>query len=574
MVLKREFFTLNYGKRTMTTKLTDQQKEDILEKCACIAGSREIIAVCIYGPWVCGYADKNTDVNVLMILGSFNIRLNTYHETIDDIKVSILTVNRLDFERDVKKNWMGEFFAEKLTVPFEPLKNEEYLQQNEVKIKKRHILELLENIILEFPESSNEMHIENDYFMYETMMRQAKLFPPLTYSYLNMLRGTFAKENKETIMDGYLKALNQLEQENIICPSDGYIKISKNHIEAIKKSKIKLSPIIKMIQRLAIPPVLSVISESATAFIQDQRIFNKSDRKANANGLLSKLEDSKKHILLPTPLGSISLADTSGITDIAKKMIPDAELSKMKAKKIGGVFNDVYSLTLNKDGVEQKFVIKQFLDWSNLKWLPLSLWAFGTTTFSVLGQSRLEKEYAINKFLHSKGFPVPKIFYVSHQKRMVIEEYIEGTELVEYIKQIISSSNSNQKYPLLKEVGRKIAFAHSLGISLGDCKPENFRVTKNDIVFLDLEQAAREGNKVWDIAEFLYFAGHYNPPMSSTNGAIAIAKNVIEGYLEAGGSKETVKTAGSTKYTKVFSIFTAPHVLFAIANVCQNVGKE
>jgi tRNA A-37 threonylcarbamoyl transferase component Bud32 len=558
----------------MTAKLTGHQKDEILEQCACIAGSREIVAVCIYGPWVSGYADKNIDINVLMILDSFNIRLNTYNETVDDIKISILTVNRLEFERDVKKGWMGEFFAEKLTIPYEPLKNGEYLQQNEVRIKKRHILELLDNLIIEFPESSNEMLIEKEYFMYETMMRQAKLFPPLTYSYLNMFRGTFAKENKETIMDGYLKALNQLEQENVISPSDGYIKIGKTHIESVKKTKIKLSPIIKTIQRMALPPVLSVISESASSFIQDQQIFNKTDKKAKANGLLSNLEDPKKHILLPTPLGSISLADTSGITDVAKKMIPDGELSKMNAKKIGGVFNDVYSLTLNKNGVEQKFVIKQFLDWSNLKWIPLSLWAFGTTTFSVLGQSRLEKEYAINKFLHSKGFPVPKIFYISHKNRMIIEEYIEGTELVDYIKQIIASSNSNQYLPLLIEVGRKIAFAHSLGVSLGDCKPENFRVTTNDIVFLDLEQAGRDGNKVWDIAEFLYFSGHYNPPMSSTNGAIAIAKNVIDGYLEAGGKKETVKTAGSTKYTKVFSIFTAPHVLLAIANMCQNLGKE
>ena len=91
--------------------------------------------------------------------------------------------------------------------------------------------------------------------------------------------------------------------------------------------------------------------------------------------------------------------------------------------------------------------------------------------------------------------------------------------------------------------------------------------------FSDLEQANRDGNYVWDIAEFLDYSGHYSPPMSSTNGACIIARNFIGGYLEAGGKKETVKKAASTKYTKVFSVFTPPHVILAISNICQRMGK-
>jgi hypothetical protein len=62
--------------------------------------------------------------------------------------------------------------------------------------------------------------------------------------------------------------------------------------------------------------------------------------------------------------------------------------------------------------------------------------------------------------------------------------------------------------------------------------------------------------------------------MSSTNAASIIARNFIEGYLEAGGKKETVKKAASARYTKVFSVFTPPHVLLAISNICQKMGKE
>jgi len=557
----------------MTVQLNKNLKENVLELCSDIASSRQITAVCIYGPWVCGYADKKTDLNVLLVLDSFILRLNTYFATIDDVNVSVLTVNRADFERDVDKSRLGEFFAEKITVPYEPLKNEEYLRLQELKIKKRTILELLENLILEFPESSHEFLIKKEYFTYKAMMRRARVFHPLTYSFLNMTKGNLGQKNMDTIMDGYLKALEELESENIIFRSDDYIKITQKHIDTVKKRKSMLPFFLKSIQRRILPPLLSVFSESATSFIHDQRLFMKTNQKIKTDGLVSRLEDPKKYVLLPTPLGPVSLSDKSGIEDVARRIIPDGEFSKMKVKNIGGVLNEVYLLTLTKNGEEQKFVVKQFLDWSNLKWLSLTLWSLGTTSFSVLGQSRLEKEYAINTFLHSKGFPVPKIFYISHQNRLIFEEFVEGEELVEPIKRIIAYNKTAKDVALVKEVGRKIAQIHSLGVSLGDCKPENFIVTKDEIVLLDLEQATRDSNYTWDIAEFLYYSGHYSPPLSSTNVVNIIARNFIEGYLEAGGKKETVKKAASVRYTKVFSVFTPPHVLLAISSICQKMGK-
>jgi tRNA A-37 threonylcarbamoyl transferase component Bud32 len=558
----------------MTIQLNEKLKERVLELCRDIADPRQIAAVCIYGPWVCGYADEKTDVNVLLVIEKFTPRLNTYFESADGVNFSILTVNRLDFERDVRRGWLGEFFSEKVTGPYEPLKNGEYLRLNEVKTKKRTIVELLENLILEFPESSHEFLIKKEYFMYEFMMRRARLFPSLTYSFLNMSKRNLRRKNMEAIMDGYLKALDELEKEKIVFRSDGYIKITRSHIAVVKRRKSRLPLFLKSIQRIAIPHLLSVYSKTVSSLIQDQRIFMANNRKVNADGLVSRLEDPKKYVLLPTPLGPVSLSDKSGIEDVARKIIPDGELSKMQVKNIGGVLNDVYFLTLTKNGEEQNFVVKRFRDWSDLKWLSLTLWSFGTTSFAVLGQSRLEKEYAINKLLQSKGFAVPKIFYISPQKRLIFEEFIEGEKLVETVKRIFSANKTAEDVALVKKVGRRIAEAHSLGVSLGDCKPENFIVSKEDeIVLLDLEQATRNGNQAWDIAEFLYYSGHYNPPMSSTNAAGIITRNFLEGYLEAGGKKETVKKAASARYTKVFSVFTPPHVLLAISSICQKMGK-
>jgi tRNA A-37 threonylcarbamoyl transferase component Bud32 len=562
-------------KALMTIQLNKNLKEHVLELCRDIAGSRQIAAACLYGPWVCGYADEKTDVNVLLVLENFTLRVNTYSKSVDSVNASILTVNRLDFERDVNRGLLGEFFSEKVTGPYEPLKNGEYLRLKEVETKKRIVLELLENLILEFPESSHELLIKKEYFMYEVMMRRARLFPSLTYSFLNMSRKNVRRKNMEKIMDGYLEALDELVKEKIICRSNGYIKIKRRHIAAVKRRKSRLPIFLKSIQRIALPHLLSVYSKTVSSLIQDQRIFVDNHRKVNADGLVSRLEDPKKYVLLPTPLGPVSLSDKSDIEDVARKIIPDGELSKIQIKNIGGVLNDVYLLTLTKNGTEQNFVVKQFRDWSNLKWLPLTLWSFGTTSFSVQGQSRLEKEYAINTFLHSKGFAVPKIFYISPQKRLIFEEFIEGEKLVETIKRIFSANKTGEDDALVKEAGQRIAKAHSFGVSLGDCKPENFIVSKEDeIVLLDFEQATRDGNQAWDIAEFLYYSGHYSSPMSSTNAAGAITRNFLEGYLETGGKKENVKKAASARYTKVFSVFTPPHVLLAISSICQKMGRE
>ena len=88
---------------------------------------------------------------------------------------------------------------------------------------------------------------------------------------------------------------------------------------------------------------------------------------------------------------------------------------------------------------------------------------------------------------------VPKIFFVSTKNRIIIEEFIEGEDLSEPVKRIIGSKPIKKDLTLVKEVGRTIAKVHNLGVSLGDCKPENFIVHKEEIFLLDLEQAKRDG---------------------------------------------------------------------------------
>jgi len=555
----------------------DSRKSQLLGLCYAIAGERRIVAACLYGPSASGYDDEKSSLNVLLVLSGYQSMLKTYRKAFNQRDAFILTVDQRAFQRDIEKGWLGEFAADKLVVPYEPLINSEYLWRQEVALKKRIIWELLEALILEFPELSHELVIKPEYFMYETLMQRAKLFPPATYRFLNMLRNDLKEKNVETMMKGYREALKELSRENWITPYGEQVKITPKLVRAIKSRRLRIPVLLKSFQRAVWLNILSVLPKMMSPLAYDEELYTKTHGEITGNeDLTSQLEEPENHLLMPTPLGPVPLSDKTSIEEFVSKAVPDARVSQVKITQIGGVLNSVYMITLQKDHEKQRVVVKKFKDWVGFKWFPLALWALGTKSFAVLGRSRLEREYALNQFLQSQGASVPRILYVSPQQSLVFKEFVEGENLVQIIKRIMTNKKETEnELALISDAGRKIAEAHRLGVALGDCKPENIIVTKEgELYFVDLEQASRDGNQTWDIAEFLYYSGHYVPPLASADPAELIAKSFIEGYLEAGGKRETVRKAASPRYTKVFSIFTQPHVILILSNLCRKTGEQ
>ena len=242
-------------------------------------------------------------------------------------------------------------------------------------------------------------------------------------------------------------------------------------------------------------------------------------------------------------------------------------------KPVGGVLNDVYLIKAYPNGTEKKILVKRFKEWSGFKWFPLTLWSFGARTFAVSGRSRLERECGISELLRHEGFNVPKVLHVSHNERLVFMEYIEGENLSNAIKRIATSKSkekAEKDLTKIMRVGEILAQVHSRNVALGDTKPENMIVDPKDKIYLlDFEQASRDGDKAWDVAEFLYYSGHYLPPLNSNGKAESIAKAFISGYLKAGGDVNAIKKAGAPKYTRVFSVFTMPSVMLSMSSVCR-----
>jgi len=251
--------------------------------------------------------------------------------------------------------------------------------------------------------------------------------------------------------------------------------------------------------------------------------------------------------------------------------------TKIAIEEMGGILNDVFLIKASVRDEEKKVVVKRFRDWSSFKWFPLTLWSVGTRTFAVLGLQRLERECAINQYLNSRGIAVPKLLHVSTDDRLVFMEYVEGEDASKVVKRVAklkTAVQAKKNLKIIERIGKKFARVHALGIALGDTKPENIIIGKHsEIILTDFEQASRNGDKVWDIAEFLYYAGHDMPPLTETRVAELVAEAFIAGYLEAGGKTEAVRKAGNPKYTKVFSVFTLPHIMLAISNICRRTGK-
>lgn len=559
------------------TQLTQKLHREMLNFCRHVAGDCQITATCVCGDFALGFSESKALAEVLLIVRDFQPRLINYVKTIDGRNVIFSTVDEWVFERDIDRGFLGEALASRLIFPYIALENQDYLHTQEVKLKKRLIRDLMESLVLTFPELSYELRIKPEYFMYEALLSRARLFPPMIYSLDNFMRPDFFKENAKRVLSGYKEALVELEKEKTVGSQNGCMKMSRTFVDSVRSRKTRFVSLFKTAQRgqrtlftsliSIFPQIMSFMSQNRDMSLALQRITTERARKVH------QVEDPQKYLYVPTADGLAPLANRIDIVAFARKTLSVDKDAKVKIEGIGGVLNDVYLIRVLSKGVEKKIVAKSFKDLSSFKWFPLTLWTVGTTTFAVSGSSRLERECAISQLLHSNGFAVPKVLHVSPNERFIFMEYVEGEHLEKTIKKIAegkAASAVQEELNIMKKVGEKFAQIHALNIALGDTKPENIIIGKNgEIYMLDFEQASRGGDKVWDIAEFLYYAGHYIPPLVGSRPADHIARAFIGGYLKAGGNVALVKKAGNTKYTKVFSIFTFPHIVLAMSNLCR-----
>jgi len=502
----------------------------------------------------------------------------SYFNVLNQRLIVIFAVDQWVFERDVERGFLGEAFAGTLVFPYLALYGKGYFKKQELILKKRLILELLENLILSFPELSYDIRIRPQYFMHEVILNRVRVFPPLAYS-ISDLNNVAAAKTFAPVLQGYVEALEQLEIEKKVALSDGFVTIPKKTIVKSQNQKVRFVNLAKNAPRTFFTSFVKVFPQLMTFFSQNSENLLYLQRLILKKGkdIRPYFVDPKKYVFLPTSKGLVSLADRVGIEAFARKVLLGGKDSEIKIEPIGGVLNDVYLIRTNQNGVDKKVLVKRFKDWSGFKWFPLSIWSLGARTFAVLARSRLARECAISELLRCSGLNVPKILHVNNNERLIFMEYIEGEDLSYSIKRIAASNSKDElekELDKILKVGEIFAIVHSLDVTLGDTKPENVMVSPTgDIYLLDFEQASRSGDKSWDIAEFLYYSGHYLQPLTGNEKAESIAASFIKGYLKGGGEINTIRKSGASKYTRVFSIFTLPSVIIATSNACKKAEQ-
>lgn len=560
---------------TSAHSINGELHRQILDLCKRLAGTAKITAVLLLDNNSNAASSVKPPLEVVVVIRGFQPRLLSYVKVIDGRSILIFAVDKWVFERDVDRGFLGEAFASTLIFPYTVLDGKDYLHAQEISLKKRLILELLSNLVLSFPELSSILRIKPQYFVYEALLDRVRVFPPMAYSISNFMHSKFSKKEIYTVLSGYMEALEQLEKEKKVTLSDGYVMIPKTLIAASKNPKTRLAKISRNAPRTlftsvfgVFPQLLNFLSQNTEALLKFQ-IFPPKLEATPAR----RFVDPQKHVFVPTSEGLVSLADRIDIKEYARKLFLNDKNAAIKFERVGGVLNDVYLIKAQSNGTEKKVLVKRFKDWSGFKWFPLTLWSLGARTFTVLGRYRLESECAMSELLRREGFNVPKVLYISHNERLVFMEYIEGENLSDAIKRIAAAKDrekTRRDLVNIMRVGEILAQVHALNFALGDTKPENVIVSPADEIYLlDFEQASHSGDKAWDVAEFLYYSGHYLPPFNGNNPAEAIAKAFIRGYLKAGGDAGIIKKAGTSTYTRVFSVFTLPSAILAMSNVCK-----
>lgn len=116
-------------------------------------------------------------------------------------------------------------------------------------------------------------------------------------------------------------------------------------------------------------------------------------------------------------------------------------------------------------------------------------------------KERVQREVDGHKKLKELGISVPKILDFSIKGGFVVEEFIDGTNLYELIK-----DSERKRKKISYEVGKMTGYVHSKGFAFVDNKPQNYIFKNGKIFRTDLETfevAPSQFEKDCDVVSFV-----------------------------------------------------------------------
>jgi len=525
-----------------------------------LAPSDQRTAVCAYGPSVYGSPQPSLPMDVLVVCEDYHNGLRTHRKILNGAEVRLLVAERQLVESDVKNGTLGDFLTETFLYPHRPIANQPYIEQLEVEAKGRIVKEEAKDLVLEYGEMSRGIVAAPEFFGLSRLRKRARVFLPSMDGYLRLLEPSVRGRNVSVLHESFKKAISTAQSDAVQLDGEN-VTIRDSAIDKWLAQRVagKVVNVLQQSQRA----FYSYLTKGRTTYLDIDLLARELYRplRLGMGELLqgTEPEDPKNYLYLRTAEGLVSLNERASLWETVAKLRPGRPVTMAP---LAGVLNEVYLVAVGSE----RLVAKRFTDWHGFKWFTLNLVSLGSKLFAVSGKARMTNEYGINRYLAAKGLKVPDVIHVGVKDRLLLRTYVSGTSLAEFAVQTTSrSSLTKEQYRIAERLGETLAAIHKVGVSVGDSKPENFVSVGDEIYVIDLEQAGRRGDYAWDVAELLFYTGHYSVTPAPSRGLAEVVHAFIRGYLRNGTAAELKRAAG-LRYAKVFSLWTPAGIIMEISN--------
>jgi len=513
-----------------------------------IIKDKTVVATCIYGSRIAGYAKENSDYDVIVVLENYK-NIVRYKYLKGNPEVSALLVDKKALFDDAIKARLGEFVVGRFLNIFKSISGDEIFNEIEAIYKKRIILEIIKEIELSYGELSTIIKIPQEYFLFEKLKKRAALYPPARYSYVQTYMGQKWNENLKASLSGFREPFSQLEKEGIISINENIIKIN--------------SPIVKNRQFNRITTKMT----NTTRGIAQYAVHGFAGRvglNVIVKEMLSKINRNKSRYEVPEfirhPKTIWELDDALLIIDCDSWLKEISQYLKMddsckyKKKRLGEFYSTTQKIELTDSNKKYTIAAKKFKDPKNLKWAFLNIWA-SAKKFENTPDIRMCNEYKYLKMFKEMNFLTPKVIGLFLSDLILVMNYIEGVDLGTISSEFLRGKS--QDLEPIRLYGDNLGRLHSKGYTLGDTKPSNAIYNNSKLYFTDLEQASKGGDYSWDIGEFIY----YSLKMClQVDNARILVDTFKKAYLQKGYS-EALTNATDRKYVRPFAPIVIPKVV-------------
>ncbi|MDG6905296.1 MAG: hypothetical protein JRN20_05865 [Nitrososphaerota archaeon] len=520
-----------------------------------IVSRHEILGIVAYGSQVCGYATNGSDYDVIVLVKPFSQRIKYYYMK-GDAECSALVVEPRSFENDCRKSTLGEFVAGRLLNPFYTIRGESYVKENEVAYKRRVIIEGLSEAYADNSEFASEIIFPLRFFLFEKLRKRAVIYPPVVYSYSRTYSEELLKENLDHSLRGFRFAAVELMQEGIIefDEENDLVSIPLNKFHAGWSARIEVlaSYTNKSIRQYAAHGYAGRVMPSVVG----KEVISKISRSKRSGKLPDYIVNPKNSWNIS--FGKLFVTSQDWLSELIEYLKLDRGSCKVTNNSLGEFYNSAGFYTFQDNCKNISVAVKRYHDIKGMKWGLLNVWSLRAANFTTNPMERIFREYRASRILREFGLNTAEVLAVFLDQKMIVTRFVDGKDFSK-LESAYLDGESDDLSPFAS-FGKDLAIMHNHNFCMGDTKPSNAIMSSNDskIYFTDLEQAQPEGNKTWDVAEFIYYSARLTMKEERVRKLIGA---FADGYNQLADDRSIIRKSATFRYRAPFQAFIAPNIM-------------